>query len=256
MVSASGEVRWAKRVQKWIRDELHQLPSAKYRPPSNQAEQQVELLLRPTGKAADQRIEDLHIALKKGLLSELKQQHGNLPARFEVMINEGWNDFPLENGPIRLEWFDLLCAFFAECVKTNERVRSILESKLLSDLTIKVDNIENTHFSLDGIQLEFRKLGKEMVKKLEELDVLVARLRTEQAERFGNIEGKLDEMLPLLILLPDIQVQQQVLARSRRRGERTRIKVEEEGERTRNLMKELFESQRSPLSKNGQGSRD
>jgi hypothetical protein len=50
-----------------------------------------------------------------------------------------------------------------------------------------------------------------MGKRLEQLDAHLAQLRAEQAEGLAAVQERLDEMLPLLALLPDIAAQQQVL---------------------------------------------
>jgi len=203
----SDEMRWLDAVRRAIGEELRRIPRADYVPPSTEAEKQVELLLQPKGTTGKQRTEELRAALKQSVLDELRQHHGEPPARFVEMVQRGWDDSEPDNIVTHLDWFDLLCAFFVYDLKTNEKVRTIFEGQLLAQLTV-----EGTPLTLEVFQATFEELGKAMVNRLEQLDAHLEKLRSEQAEGFAGVQGRLDEMLPSLALLPDVAAQQQTLA--------------------------------------------
>jgi len=202
----SDELRWLDAVHSTIRKELKKLPDTDYVPPSTEADKQVELLLQPKSATAEQRVDELRVALHDGLLSELREKHGEPPASLRKMVQHGWADTAADGTIVQMEWFDLLCAFFVYELKTNEQLRSIFESKLLAELTV-----EDIHFTLQSLQAQYKKLGKEMVRRLERLDAHFDQLRAEQTEGFMSLQERLDEILPQLLLLSDVTEQQRAL---------------------------------------------
>jgi tetratricopeptide (TPR) repeat protein len=200
----SDELRWLDAVRHAIRQELKKLPDTDYVPPSTEVDKQVELLLQPKSATAEQRVDELRVVLHDGLLSELREKHGEPPARLRKMVQHGWEDLADDGTTVHLEWFDLLCAFFVYELKTNEQLRSIFESKLLAELTVE-------GISLTSLQAQYEKLGKEMVRRLERLDAHFDQLRAEQTEGFMSLQERLDEILPQLLLLSDVTEQQRAL---------------------------------------------
>ena len=197
----SDEIRWLDKVRGAILEELRRLPRAEYEAPSSEADKQIEILLQPKGTTGEKRKNELSMMLKKNLVEELSK-HGEPPARFTEMVQQGWKDVAPDGKTAHLDWFDLLCAFFVHELKTNEKVRTIFEGQLLAQLTV-----ESAPLTLE----QFEKLSEVMGKRLEQLDAHLAQLRAEQAEGLAAVQERLDEMLPLLALLPDIAAQQQVL---------------------------------------------
>jgi len=197
----SDEIRWLDKVRGAILEELRRLPRAEYEAPSSEADKQIEILLQPKGTTGEKRKNELSMMLKKNLVEELSK-HGEPPARFTEMVQQGWKDVAPDGKTVHLDWFDLLCAFFVHELKTNEKVRTIFEGQLLAQLTV-----ESAPLTLE----QFEKLSEVMGKRLEQLDAHLAQLRAEQAEGLAAVQERLDEMLPLLALLPDIAAQQQVL---------------------------------------------
>jgi len=153
------EIRWLDKVCRWINEELRQLPKATYQPPSTDADHQIELLLQPKGTTAEQRAKELADKLKQSLLEEVRR-FGEPPERFVQMIQQGWTLTQPDKTEVRLDWFDLLCAFFVNTLKTNQEVRAIFEGKLLANLAV-----ESVPITLDQIdQLFSRKVSQEIVK--------------------------------------------------------------------------------------------
>jgi tetratricopeptide (TPR) repeat protein len=171
------EIRWLDKVCRWINEELRQLPKATYQPPSTDADHQIELLLQPKGTTAEQRAKELADKLKQSLLDELRR-FNQPPERFVQMIQQGWTLTQPDKTEVRLDWFDLLCAFFVNTLKTNQEVRAIFEGKLLANLAV-----ESVPITLDQIdQLFSRKVSEEIVQQIQESERRLAQLMAEGFE--------------------------------------------------------------------------
>jgi tetratricopeptide (TPR) repeat protein len=171
------EIRWLDKVCRWINEELRQLPEATYQPPSTDADHQIELLLQPKGTTAEQRAKELADKLKQSLLDELRQ-FNQPPERFVQMIQQGWTLTQPDKTEVRLDWFDLLCAFFVNTLKTNQEVRAIFEGKLLANLAV-----ESVPITLDQIDRLFsRKVSEEIVQQIQESERRLAQLMAEGFE--------------------------------------------------------------------------
>ena len=171
------EIRWLDKVCRWINEELRQLPKATYQPPSTDADHQIELLLQPKGTTAEQRAKELADKLKQSLLEEVRR-FGEPPERFVQMIQQGWTLTQPDKTEVRLDWFDLLCAFFVNTLKTNQEVRAIFEGNLLANLAV-----EGVPITLDQIdQLFSRKVSEEIVQQIQESERRLAQLMAEGFE--------------------------------------------------------------------------
>jgi tetratricopeptide (TPR) repeat protein len=171
------EIRWLDKVCRWINEELRQLPKATYQPPSTDADHQIELLLQPKGTTAEQRAKELADKLKQSLLEEVRR-FGEPPERFVQMIQQGWTLTQPDKTEVRLDWFDLLCAFFVNTLKTTSEVRAIFEGNLLANLAV-----EGVPITLDQIdQLFSRKVSKEIVQQIQESERRLAQLMAEGFE--------------------------------------------------------------------------
>ncbi|GBC91615.1 hypothetical protein HRbin15_00069 [bacterium HR15] len=174
--------------------ELKRLPSAPYIPPSSEAEQQIELLLQPRDEAAQGRIDEFKKRLKDHLQQELRSKWGVEPSeRLIDMLQSGWQEGERSES-VTLDWFDLLCAFFAEELKQNKRVAHIFQSQLLANLAVEGVSIDYGAFTQ---QLE-RFAGQAMAR-LQQIEQTLEQLRQEQAEGFQVLQQRLDEYLPVLI---------------------------------------------------------
>ena len=171
------EIRWLDKVCRWINEELRQLPKATYQPPSTDADHQIELLLQPKGTTAEQRAKELADKLKQSLLEEVRR-FGEPPERFVQMIQQGWTLTQPDKTEVRLDWFDLLCAFFVNTLKTTSEVRAIFEGNLLANLAV-----EGVPITLDQIdQLFSRKVSEEIVQQIQESERRLAQLMAEGFE--------------------------------------------------------------------------
>lgn len=201
------EIRWLDNVRGAIHKELGQLPQAEYELPSTVAVKQVELLLQPKGSPGVQRLAELRTDLRKGLLDEVShkytKKYGEPPGRFLEMV-QGQDDTTSDEAATRLDWFELLCAFFVHQLKTNERVRSLFEGQLLAQLTVE-------GVTFEAMEKEFSNLAGKLTQRFDVLDEQLTQLRDGQAQGFEETLDRLDEILPYAALLPDITQQQKAI---------------------------------------------
>jgi len=203
----SEEIRWLDKVRGALRDELQRLPNAVYTPPAPEFEQEIELLLRPTGDRAFERIDQFKTRLKQFLINEL-QKYGEPPARIKEMIQQGWQG----EGGRQLDWFDLLCAFFSEELKQNQRVANIFQSQLLAQLVVEGVSIDWKDFTA---QLD--SFSRPILERLEQIS------ETLKSE-FADLRARFDELLPILVVSKDLRKALEELARESK-GERLPLKV-------------------------------
>jgi tetratricopeptide (TPR) repeat protein len=133
--------------------------------------------LQPKGTTAEQRAKELADKLKQSLLEEVRR-FGEPPERFVQMIQQGWTLTQPDKTEVRLDWFDLLCAFFVNTLKTTSEVRAIFEGNLLANLAV-----EGVPITLDQIdQLFSRKVSEEIVQQIQESERRLAQLMAEGFE--------------------------------------------------------------------------
>ncbi|MEM3671496.1 MAG: hypothetical protein QW767_07145 [Thermoprotei archaeon] len=153
-----SERRQLHNAQRRIKKELGKLQRDDYFPSSSDVqqtiEQQIELLLRPRGTTAQQRVAEFTATLKQELWDDLIGWGISSPSdKLRLMLDKGWQS-PNKRGEI--DWFDLLCTFFAEELKQNERVAHIFQSRLLANLSVQGISIDYSAFMHQLEQIEKR----------------------------------------------------------------------------------------------------
>ena len=204
----SEETGGLEKAWKDLTEELRRLPTAAYVPPSPESEQKIELLLQPKGSPSVARVEEFKTHLKRGLEDELRQKYGDLPQRIHKMIQEGWQEDEEDN---KLDWFDLLCAFFREELKQNQRVANILQSQILAQLVV-----EGVQIDWDRFTDQLETFSRPILDRLEQIN------RSLQSG-FADLRDRIDELLPMLVILKDIQSQLDILGKVRKEREETRL---------------------------------
>ena len=143
--------QWAGEVKKAYLKELAALRDATHELVHTAPDLEAHLasLLSPRGVDATERARELQQMLQDGLIAELGDRFGGslpageVPAGLVTLIRVGW-DVPPRDGKVgeqtgHLDWFTAFRAFFAETYKTNERLRSIVDGKLLAGLSVAAD---------------------------------------------------------------------------------------------------------------------
>jgi len=222
----ADEAAWLEQLYAAWHDEQCRLPHAKDVCSTPEVEQQIELLLQPKhGATAQDRTRELRDALKQRLINELRAQSVATPfpsMRLEIMAWHGWDEPGTHDAVAHLDWFELLCAFFAHEIKTNERLRAIFQGQLLARLS--VDHLPSL---VQAVETQLEAWGGEVVMRLDRIE----RLLLAQNARSEVMQGQGNDILHLVMRLPDIEQQLQAL----------QAVVYDEHDRTRRLMEDRFD---------------
>ncbi len=178
------------RIHGYLIKELKKLNNAEYQFPENDVDERYSYLLGDLGLSSTETKELIVKKFKASVYSELKNNGFELPDDFRNNINTGWNHKGEE-----IDWFELTCAFFAEELKTNERLSSIIEVEYLIQINNKVENvnlksdkiIESLAHLNDGYKsiIEYSKTILDSVNRIE--------------TKIENIDEKLDKFQSALL---------------------------------------------------------
>ncbi|AQG81108.1 tetratricopeptide repeat protein [Spirosoma montaniterrae] len=179
-----------KEVISYLKKQRKQLSDVKFALPDNPAVTEYELLLQPKGVPASERLAELQLQVRKGMLQELEQANLGIEDDLRTAILTGWTD----KGQ-SMDWFELLCAFFAESLKTNTRLQSVVQTNLLQDvkellLTVKA-NVPQISISPEQLTDLAAQLGKAMQPIVDRFDEVMSRL-DDMLITLERIENKVD----------------------------------------------------------------
>ncbi|MGB0383607.1 MAG: AAA family ATPase [Ardenticatenaceae bacterium] len=199
VVAPSREVQSLDALRDALEGEVRKLQEEDYVAPANPADEQVHLLLNPEGQTAVAQIEGLRPKLIAALEAELGSLVSTpLPDRFTQMVREGWREYNRDphacvrhHQPIELDWFALLCAFFAHELKQNPKVSAILTSQALAQLLV-----DSRPLTLDEIEENLSRFGGEISQRLAAFDRQLSELTTYQREQSKEVLRVLDFWLP------------------------------------------------------------
>lgn len=122
-----------KNIVRYLNKELKNLPKATYNLPTNPADGNYSVLIEK-GLTSAERVPEMIVSLKNGLFEELKAKQLTVEKGLADWILNGWD----EDGN-HIEWFDLLCAYFDDILKTEPRVHEKVHRELLLDIQKKLN---------------------------------------------------------------------------------------------------------------------
>lgn len=198
ILKSNSEAIWFEKAHNLISHELKQISKAKIIDAMPTIEQNIELVLKPKGVNAEQRASEIITKIKNEVIIEFNYKVGNKSSSFEKMIIEGWREFAQDKA-YSIDWFELFSSLFGEYLKSDARLRDLLQVELLSHLTI--DNIPIT---LTEIEQQLEIIGKDILGKMDSLYFLINDLKFQQFQDHMEITGKLDKTLSTINLLPDM----------------------------------------------------
>jgi len=117
------DIAWLEQKQRSLDKELKAIEKTEYEEPSPESLKEIELLVLPDGSLAHDRMN----AVRNKLIAAALRDDGP-PRCFTEKANE--------------VFFERMCAYFAEEIKTNERVRNIFEAQLLSQIDVRLQGHE------------------------------------------------------------------------------------------------------------------
>ena len=143
-----------KYVVGYLRKQLRQLPKANFVPPENPAAHDPTLLLQPHNVPAQERIAELKQQLRQQVVRELESTGYLVEDDLKMALLHSWT----EDGKT-LDWYDLLCAYFAESLKTNERLRTIVQTEILVSVQ---QGVQEVNVSMADFQRQTERFGETM----------------------------------------------------------------------------------------------
>jgi tetratricopeptide (TPR) repeat protein/uncharacterized protein (UPF0335 family) len=191
-------------IAAYLTGELALLDKGKVRFPDTDFNQAYRALLFPTGTASADRVPEMIGHLKESVFREL-EHHRYWPEKtLRDAIQEGWK----EKGK-NMDWYELMCAFFTEELKTNPRLAAFIQTAYLQGLTEDRDHIS---IRIDEIQdrlLVFYQNYQSVFPKLDE--ILLTATRMEQKldqvpEAMRQIVSEELDKRGLITNLPDFSV--------------------------------------------------
>lgn len=173
----SDEAKSLRKIKHHLEEQLEKIKDENYvMPVGLAAHNHEELLLIPENSPASSLAASLALQLKEQLLQDFSELFDtesalSLPDSFRKSILDGWYD-----GKGRQDWFEWVCGFFHEYLKTRPRLSEILEKQWLSKLvldnqamSVRVVDIEQALISLSGQVIEIINLLKRLEGKTDEL---------------------------------------------------------------------------------------
>ncbi|GAB3221591.1 tetratricopeptide repeat protein [Spirosoma arcticum] len=180
------------RVVRYLKKQLDQLPNVKFDLPANAATAQYELLLQPRGETAGERVVELTQQLRTDILNELSAAGLRVEDDLKAAILTG---LPDQNQ--RVDWYELVCAFFAEELKANSRLSTITETNLLLEMKALMlelkTSIPDVEWSDKLLDQQTERLGRAMEPFVEQFAELMTRL-DEMLVVLVRMEGKIDRV--------------------------------------------------------------
>jgi len=151
-VYSSKEINILDILCKKLNKDINKLSKAEYIPPNAAALRETELLLHPGDVTPAERLKEFQDKLKKSVVSEIMRWHKD----------EGWKQrFPYKlKEMIEARWFDFMSLYFAEILKTDQKVQAIFQSGLLTDVS----------FRLESFTEAFENFGKTALEGIHRID--------------------------------------------------------------------------------------
>ena len=164
-----------KEIISYLKKQRRQLDRANFSKQINPANADYLLLLEPSGRPSHERISELKQQLRETLLHELDNANLYVEDDLKAAILTGW----IDEGK-SVDWYELMCAFFAEILKTNSRLSTIVQTNLLRDLKAQVPDVPWPD------------------ELLEQQAALIGEAVQPLVNRFDEVMARLDDLLELL----------------------------------------------------------
>ncbi len=196
------ESRWLRDVRRSFMHELEFVDRAEYLPPTVVEDERIRVLLTPSANSLAERTAILKATLFQAVINETRR-FGEPPEIFMRYVQDSNTG---SSEPKRVDWFNLLSAFFLEEYKHNAVLRSAIDGSLLADLSFEMNPIDLSQF-----EAKLEQLSGPIFVRLDGIAVQIRSLQHQQETSFAGLESVLTQTLPQLLLLPDILQQQQEL---------------------------------------------
>ncbi|MCX7969877.1 MAG: hypothetical protein N3B10_15495, partial [Armatimonadetes bacterium] len=173
--------KWLEDVRKQLCNDLKRLQEGQtLMEVSQEAQRQIEELLKPKGALGQERAKEFSKHLTDLLLQDLSQRFGEPPEIFVQKVNESW--------------FERFCAFFAKKLQEQPELNSFLQSQILAQVKDQLTELgEKFEQVLDAFK-RWTELLPDIDRRLSEIEQL-----TKEVKRaIGIVRRDVEEILQLL----------------------------------------------------------
>jgi vacuolar-type H+-ATPase subunit I/STV1 len=135
---ATEDIRWLKQKRRGLDEKLKSIEKAEYVEPSLESLKEIELLVLPDGSLAQDRISTVRSKLIETAIGD-----GEPPQCYKEKVEK--------------QLFELMCIFFSDEIKGDQRVRNILEGQLLAQIDVR---LQGQQLTIERIETALRDMHK------------------------------------------------------------------------------------------------
>lgn len=207
------------KAESYIKKQIKDLEKQNAAFPSTDFDEQYQHLFRTQKETPEATIQVMTDMLKDTVLNELRDQGINVSERLESYIKQGWEEEVKPKARkvsyLKIDWYKLVCAFFTEELKTNDRLSNVIQTEYLDNIA---QDIQGWKKHLEILHLEYEELidicnqileivtetnikvtenievSKDTNQKVTELPVDIRNIFREELQKHPSIENmKVDE---------------------------------------------------------------
>jgi hypothetical protein len=214
----STVVRDLDELREGFEDELSKSRKPGYRPARTPADDRADVLVEPSSGDGEGARAELRSTLIAAAHEELAGQTPPAPDVLREAIEFGW-----QAEGAQLDWFELMCGFFVQELKTDTAVQRVFTDTLLKDTSLRLEDLTDT----------WRSWAGDVVQRLDLLNDQVQEVLATNAA----LREQLDTLRPALLALSDVDAQ---LRELRRQPLYLRYAADETADRVEQTIEEHF----------------
>ncbi len=176
------------KAESYIKKQIRDLEKKNTAFPPTDFDEQYQHLFRAQKDTTEATLQSMIDMLKDSILNELREQDIDVSVNLESYIRKGWEEEVKSKGGKNsiqksVDWYKLVCAFFVEELKTNDRVSNVIQTEYLDNTA---QDIQAWKGHLEGLHLEYK--GQiDVCNEILEIITDVHQKVTELPERFRAI---------------------------------------------------------------------
>ena len=146
------------KTESYIKKQIRDLEKKNTAFPPTDFDEQYQHLFRAQKDTAEATLQSMIDMLKDSVLNELRDQGIDVSVNLESYIRLGWKEEVKSKGGKNtshksVDWYKLVCAFFVEELKTNDRVSNVIQAEYLDNTS---QDIQSWKAHLEGLHLEYK----------------------------------------------------------------------------------------------------
>jgi len=169
----SKEIQWLKEKNTSFDIQIKEIEYVEYFPPSIKGIRDIELLLKPNGTLAEERINNLREKLSKAAITE-----NDVPSCYREKIAQGL--------------FECMSAYFADQIKRNDVVRHIFEGQLLAQIDVE---LQGKRLTVEQFETSLREVSKGIIEVITTVKDEAELTRQHDSEQHEHTRERIESSL-------------------------------------------------------------